>query len=154
MTTMIETNLAIQVYQVFIKASPEQIWDAITKPEFIAKYFHGAHVDSTFEPGASYKSWSPDRSQLWVDAEIYESEPPRKLSHSWRSLYDEESAGEPPSRVTWEIESSDGGTSLLTVTHDQLEASPKTAVSVSGAGWMLVLSGLKTLLETGQPMQG
>jgi len=154
MTTMIETNLAIQVYQVFIKATPEQIWDAITKPEFIAKYFHGAHVDSTFEPGASYKSWSPDRSQLWVDAEIYESEPPRKLSHSWRSLYDEESAGEPPSRVTWEIESSDGGTSLLTVTHDQLEASPKTAVSVSGAGWMLVLSGLKTLLETGQPMQG
>ena len=154
MTTMIETNLAVQVYQVFIKATPEQISDAITKPEFIAKYFHGAQVDSTFEPGASYKSWSPDRSQLWVDAEIYESEPPRKLSHSWRSLYQEDTAGEPPSRVTWEIESSDGGTSLLTVTHDQLEASPKTAVSVSGAGWMLVLSGLKTLLETGQPMQG
>jgi uncharacterized protein YndB with AHSA1/START domain len=154
MTTMIETNLAVQVYQVFIKATPEQIWDAITKPEFIAKYFHGAQVDSTFEPGASYKSWSPDRSQLWVDAEIYASEPPRKLSHSWRSLYEEDTAGEAPSRVTWEIESSDGGTSLLTVTHGQLEASPKTAVSVSGAGWMLVLSGLKTLLETGQPMQG
>jgi uncharacterized protein YndB with AHSA1/START domain len=153
MTTMTEINLATQVYQVFIKATPEQIWDAITKPEFIAKYFHGAHVESTFEPGAAYKSYSPDKAKLWVDAEIFESEPPRKLSHSWRSLYDDETAGEPPSRVTWEIEGSEGGTSLLTVTHDQLEASPKTAASVSGPGWMLVLSGLKTLVETGQPLQ-
>jgi uncharacterized protein YndB with AHSA1/START domain len=153
MTTMTDTALATQVYRVFIKATPEQIWDAITKPEFIAKYFHGAHVDSTFEAGATYKSYSPDRSQLWVDAEIYESDPPRKLQHSWRSLYEVEAADEPPSRVTWEIEPSDAGTSLLTVTHDQLEASPKTAVSVSGAGWMLVISGLKTLLETGRPMQ-
>jgi uncharacterized protein YndB with AHSA1/START domain len=154
MTTMTETNLATQVYQVYIRATPDQIWDAITKPEFIAKYFHGAQVDSTFEPGASYKSFSPDRSKLWVDAEILESDPPRRLQHSWRSLYDEESAGEPPSRVTWEIEPSEGGTSLLTVVHDRLEASPKTAASVSGAGWMLVLSGLKTLVETGRPMQG
>jgi uncharacterized protein YndB with AHSA1/START domain len=153
MTTMTETALATQVYRVFIRATPEQIWDAITKPEFISKYFHGAQVDSTFEPGAPYKSYSPDRSKLWIDAEIYESDPPRKLQHSWRSLYDDETADEPASRVTWEIEPSDGGTSLLTVTHDQLEASPKTAVGVSGAGWMLVLSGLKTLLETGRQMQ-
>ena len=152
MTTMTEINLATQVYQVFIKARPEQIWDAITKPEFIAKYFHGAHVESTFEPGAVYKSYSPDKSKLWVDAEIFESEPPRKLSHSWRSFYDDETADEPPSRVTWEIAQSAGGVSLLTVTHDQLDASPKTAASVAGPGWMLVLSGLKTLVETGRPM--
>ena len=153
MTTMTETALATQVYRVFIKATPEQIWDAITKPEFISKYFHGARVDSTFEPGATYKSYSPDGSKLWVDAEIYESDPPRTLQHSWRSLYADETADEPPSRVTWAIEPSEGGTSLLTVTHDQLDASPKTAASVSGAGWMLVISGLKTWLETGRPLQ-
>ena len=62
-----------------------------------------------------------------------------------------ELASEEPSRVTWEIEPQDGGFSLLTVTHDQLEGAPKTAQAVSG-GWMLVISGLKTLLETGKPL--
>jgi hypothetical protein len=63
-------------------------------------------------------------------------------------------AAEEPSRVTWEIESQEGGFSKLTVTHDQLEGAPKTAASVSGAGWMMVLSGLKTLVETGKPLGG
>ena len=151
MTTITEIQTT-QVYQLFIKASPDAIWDAITKPEFTAKYFHGALVDSTFEPGAPYLSYSPDRSQLWVDGEVLESERPRKLQHTWRSLYNDETATEPHSRVTWEIEPQDGGFSKLTVIHDQLDASPKTAVSVSGAGWMIVLSGLKTLLETGEPL--
>lgn len=71
---------------------------------------------------------------------------------TWRSLYDPELAGEPPSRITWEIEAQAGGFSKLTAVHDQLEGSPKTAASVSGAGWMMVLSGLKTLLETGRPL--
>ncbi len=150
MTTMTETT--VQIYQVFIKASPEAIWEAITKPEFTAKYFHGSNVDSTFEPGAAYHSYSPDRSQLWVDGEVLESDPPRKLQHTWRSLYDEDAATEPHSRVTWEIEPGDGGVSKLVVVHDQLDASPKTAAGVSGAGWMYVLSGLKTLLETGEPL--
>jgi hypothetical protein len=72
--------------------------------------------------------------------------------HEWRSSYDAEMAAEAPSRVTWEIEAQDGGFSKLTVTHDQLEGAPRTAASVSGAGWMMVLSGLKTLLETGKPL--
>src|SRR5919197_1353722 len=112
MTTMTEINLVTQVYQVFIKAPPQQIWDAITKPEFTAKYFHGSLVDSTFEVGAEYRSYSPDRWQLC-----------------------------------------EGGVSKLTVVHDELGASPKTAASVYGEGWMYVLSGLKTLLETGEPLQ-
>ena len=83
---------------------------------------------------------------------MLEFDPPRRLVHGWRSLYDPELAAEEPSRVTWEIEPQDGGFSLLTVTHDQLEGAPKTAASVVGPGWMMVLSGLKTLLETGEPL--
>ena len=84
---------------------------------------------------------------------MLEFDPPRRLVHEWRSLYDPELAAEEASRVTWEIEPQDGGYSLLTVMHDQLEGAPKTAESVAG-GWMCVLSGLKTLLETGEPLAG
>jgi uncharacterized protein YndB with AHSA1/START domain len=152
MTTM--TAQATQVYQLFIKATPDQIWAAITDPEFTTKYFHGSYVDSTWVAGAPYNGYSTDRSQHWVDGEVLEAEPPLRLVHTWRSLYDPEAVTEPHSRVTWQIEQQENSTSLLTVVHDQLEDSPKTASSVSGAGWMLVLSGLKTLLETGRPLAG
>ena len=150
MTTMTATTT--QVYQLFIRATPEQIWQAITTPEFTGRYFHGSLVDSSFEPGAPYRGWSPDRSEQWVDGEVLESNPPRLLQHTWRALYDPETAAEEPSRVTWEIEPQDDGTTLLTVVHDELEGAPRTAASVSGVGWMHVLSGLKTLLETGKPL--
>jgi uncharacterized protein YndB with AHSA1/START domain len=149
MTTMTATTT--QVYTVFIKASPEQIWDAITKPEFTSKFFYGSLVDSTFEPGTPFRGWSPDREQLWTDGEVLDSEKPRRLSYTWRSLYNEETAAEEPSRVTWEIEAQDGGVSKLTVVHDQLEGAPKTAANVAG-GWPYIISGLKTLLETGEPL--
>ena len=147
------TATSTQIYQVFIKASPEQVWDAITKPEFTSKYFYGSVIDSTFEPGASLNGWSSDRTQQYIDGEVLESHPPQRLSHTWRALYDEETAAEPHSRVTWDIEPADGGVTKLTVVHDQLEASPKTAENVAG-GWSFILSGLKTLLETGEPLAG
>jgi uncharacterized protein YndB with AHSA1/START domain len=150
MTTTTEINLTTQVYKVFIKASPEQVWDAITKPEFTAKYFHGARVENTAE---RHLGLGPN-GEVWGDSATREFDPPRRLVHGWRSLYDPEAASEAESRVTWEIEPHEGGYSELTVTHDELEGAPRTAQSVSGAGWMWVLSGLKTLLETGQPLQG
>ena len=137
-----------QVYQVFIKATPEAIWDAITKPEFTARYFYGARIENTAE---RHRALSPD-GDVWGDSPTFEYDPPRRLVHEWQSLYDPELAAEEPSRVSWEIEPQDGDYCKLTVVHDRLEASPKTAESVSGAGWMMVLSGLKTLLETGQPL--
>jgi uncharacterized protein YndB with AHSA1/START domain len=98
-------------------------------------------------------SKGPDGS-VWGDETVIEADPPRRLVHSWRSLYDPEMADEPASRVTWEIEPGDGGVCQLIVTHDRPEESGKTAASVAGAGWMFVLSGLKTLLETGEPLSG
>lgn len=142
------TDLATQIYQVFIKATPEQIWDAITQPEQTARYFHGARITNTPQRHISY---GPDGS-TWGDGPVLEFDPPRRLVHEWRSLYDEELATEPPSRVTWEIEPQDGGYCKLTVTHDRLGGAPKTAASVAGPGWMFVLSGLKTVLETGESL--
>ena len=153
---MIEAK-TVQVYQVFIKATPDQIWDAITKPEFTQQYFYGSVIDSSFEPGTPYHGWAADRSAQYVDGEIVEADPPRRLRHTWRTLWDEDAAAflvsglvfdvarprklvhtwhamydpglaeEDASRVTWEIEPQDGGIVKLTVVHDQLEASPKTA---------------------------
>jgi uncharacterized protein YndB with AHSA1/START domain len=141
-----------QVYQVFIKATPERIWEAITDPTFTVKYFHGSRVELKPVSGSPYKGVSPDGSQLWVHGEVLEADPPRRLVHTWTAKYDPVMAEEVPSRVTWEITGRDGGMSLLTVVHDQLEGAPKTAESVSGEGWMYVLSGLKTVLETGDSL--
>jgi uncharacterized protein YndB with AHSA1/START domain len=142
--------LTTQVYSVFIRATPEQIWEAITKPEFSRKYFHGSHVTVTPQ---WYRGTDGGDCDL-VSGPVFEYDPPNRLSHGWRSLYDPDCAAEDESRVTWEIEALEGGVSKLTVVHDRLESSPKTASNVSGAGWMHVLSGLKTLLETGEPLFG
>ena len=149
--TMTETDLATQVYAIFIRSTPEKVWEAITTPEFTTRYFYGSAIDSTFEPGTPYLGLSSDRTQRLVDGEVLEADPPRRLQHTWRALYDEDTAVEPHSRVTWEIEPQENGITKLTVVHDRLEAAPKTAESVAG-GWAYVLSGLKTLLETGTPL--
>lgn len=148
MSTM--TTQATQVYSVFIRATPEQIWEAITMPEFTARYFYGQRI----EIAADHRSWWNGEGELVSSGGVIEFDPPRRLVHGWNSSYDPEMAAEPESRVTWEIEPQDGGYSLLTVVHDRLDDSPKTAASVSGVGWMMVLSGLKTLLETGEPLAG
>jgi uncharacterized protein YndB with AHSA1/START domain len=138
-----------QVYRIVIKATAQQIWDALTLPEFSRRYFHGAAITVTPD---RYESRGPDGSS-WGDAPVYEWDPPHRLVHGWRSSYDPELENEPESRVTWEITPSDDGTCLLTTIHDRLEGSPGTASSVAGKGWTGVISALKTLLETGEPMQ-
>jgi uncharacterized protein YndB with AHSA1/START domain len=147
MTTITDIQTT-QVYQVFIKATPEAIWEAITKPEFTRRYFHGASITATPD---HYDSRGPN-GEVWGDADVFEFDPPRKLSHGWRSLYDPEVVQEDESRVTWEIEAGEDGVTLLTVVHDRLEGAPKTAAKVAGVGWMGVLSSLKTLLETGEAL--
>ena len=150
MTAATEPVTARQVYQLYIKASQEQVWDAITNPAIVARFFHGAQIESTYEVGSRLCSLSPDRSQVWGDNTILECDPPRRLVHTWRSLYDPEMAAEPESRVTWEIEAQPAGFSKLTVIHDRLDSSPKTAASV--VGWSYILSNLKTVVETGEAL--
>ena len=139
------TAQATQVYSVFIKATPEQVWDAITRPEFTQQYFYGARIELRGD-----RRFSAIGDTEW-DEEVLEAEPPSRLVHRFVAAYDPDMAAEEPSRVTWEIEPQEGGISKLTVVHDQLETAPKTAESVAG-GWMYILSGLKTLLETGKPL--
>ena len=142
MTTMTETTT--QVYRVFIRASPETIWDAITKPDFSEQYFHGVRLELR-----GGRRWSTMKDGRAWDEAILEEDPPRRLVHEWSAGYDPELAAEEPSRVTWEIEPRENGVSLLTVVHDRLEGAPKTAEAVSGEGWTYVLSTLKSFLETG-----
>jgi uncharacterized protein YndB with AHSA1/START domain len=146
------TARATQTYHLYIRATPQQIWDAITKAEHSAAYLFGAHVETTGETGTPFRYHSPDRTTLWGDDTILEAYPPHRLVISYRGLYHPDLATEPPSRVTWQTDADHNGVSLLTVVHDHLEHAPKTAERVAGAGWMRVLSGLKTLLETGEAL--
>ncbi|MDX6487136.1 MAG: hypothetical protein QOF43_2289 [Gaiellaceae bacterium] len=146
MTTM--TASATQVYSIFIRATAEQVWEAITNPEFTQKYFYGSRIESSFKAGEPYDGYSSDGAQHLVDGVVLEADPPNKLVTTWRALYDAETAAEPHSRVTWEIAPAQEGVVQLTVVHDDLGAAPKTAAHVAG-GWSWILSGLKSTLETG-----
>jgi uncharacterized protein YndB with AHSA1/START domain len=160
MTTATET--ATQVYRIYIKATPEAIWDAITKPEWTQKYGYRAIAEYDLRPGGKYQARATEEMQamgmteLVVDGEVLEADPPRKLVQTWRALWDEEIKSEGPTRVTFDIEEDDGGFTRLTVTHE-LENAPVTADQVAsvarihegGGGWSWILSDLKTLLETG-----
>ena len=146
---MTDPALATQVYQVFIRASAEQIWQALTDPDITAQYFHGARITVTPE---RYTTRGPE-GQVWGDSPVEVWVLPHKYVAGWLSLYDAEGGKEPMSRITFEIEPQDDGDYCrLIVTHDRLENSPKTANNVQGPGWMFVLSNLKTFLETGAPL--
>jgi uncharacterized protein YndB with AHSA1/START domain len=149
MTTTELTATTTQVYQLFIRATPEAIWEAITAPEFTERYFYGVRIETSSERRITH---AYDGSDTYGEDPVFEWDPPRRLVHGWHSKWNPELSAEKPSRVSWEIDPRDDDTCLLTVVHDQLEGAPKTAESVSGPGWMMVLSGLKTLLETGEPL--
>jgi uncharacterized protein YndB with AHSA1/START domain len=169
MTTKTETAVTTQVYQVYIKATPQAIWDAITKPEWTEKYGYGGLSEYDLRAGGAYRSLASEAMKkagaemgfptpdVIVDGEVVEADPPRKLVQTWRMLMDPEMAAEGFTRLTYEIEESAGGVTKLTVVHD-LEGAPKLADMVAGGreaegaggGWSWVLSDLKSLLETGK----
>ena len=160
---MITTSTTTQVYRVYIKATPEAVWDAITKPEWTEQYGYGGRADYDLRPGGHYRGVASEEMramgspEVAVDGEVIEVDPPHRLVQTWRMAMDREMAAEGFTRVTYEIEETKSGSTRLTVVHD-LEGAPKLAALVAGeledtgagGGWSWVLSDLKSLLETGQ----
>jgi uncharacterized protein YndB with AHSA1/START domain len=165
MTTKTGIDPTTQIYRVYIKATPQAIWDAITKPEWTAKYGYGGRGEYELRPGGSYRGLTSDEMrsmgapEVGVDGEVIEADPPHRLVQTFRMVMDAAMAEEGFTRLTYEIGEGKGGVTTLTVTHD-LTGAPRLATLMSGAledqgaggGWSYVLSGLKTLLETGQPL--
>jgi uncharacterized protein YndB with AHSA1/START domain len=133
------------VFETYIKTTPERLWDAITDPEMRAKYSFGVRSDSDWTPGSHYKSSVPGVVDI-AEGENLEVDPPRRLVQSFKALWSDEVKSAGTSRITWEIEPV-GTSCRLRVTHDQLS---DDANSELWGGWMMILSGLKTLLETGE----
>src|SRR5437899_4673654 len=138
----------VQIYQVFIRTTPEKLWQALTDGEVTKKYFFGETIHSDWKRGSKWYSPVPNGS-LAVEGTVLEADPSRRLVITWHPLYDPELSTE-HSRVTYLIEKR-GEVCKLTVTHELAEA-PKTAKHVDEDGWTTILSGLKTLLETGESM--
>jgi uncharacterized protein YndB with AHSA1/START domain len=165
MTTTVATTATTQVYRVYIKATPEAIWDAITNPEWTERFGYGGRSEYELRRGGAYRGYSNEGMRkagapdLAVDGEVIEADPPHKLVQTWRMLMDDRMAAEGFTRLTYEIEPRKEGVTRLTVIHD-LEGAPSLQLLMSGAmedqgaggGWSWVLSSLKTLLETGQSL--
>jgi len=135
-----------KVYEIYIKTTPERLWEAITNPEIRAKYNFGARQTSDWTPGSRYEMGAPGAPGALGEGENLEVDPPRRLVQSMRALWSEDVKAEGYSRVTWEIEPV-GDSCRLTVTHDQLREGANDQLY---GGWPMILSGLKTWLETGE----
>jgi uncharacterized protein YndB with AHSA1/START domain len=168
MTTTTENDVTTtQIHRVYIRSTAQAVWDAITKPEWTAKYGYGASVEYDLRPGGAYRALSSPEMRAMgapdvaVDGEVIESDPPRKLVQTWRMVMDDDLAAEGFTRLTHEIEEIEGGVIRLTVIHD-LAGAPSLANLVAGGmesqgaggGWSWVLSDLKSLLETGARLAG
>jgi len=164
------TALTTQVYRVWIKATPERIWAAITDPEWNHRYAYQAPSYYELTKGGSFHATATKDMKDFaaasgfeipdtiLDGEVLESEPPRRLVQTWRMLMDPSTAGEPFTTLTFEIEDAkmQAGVCKLTITHE-LTGAPATAAMVAGiddlgagGGWAWILSDLKTVLETGK----
>jgi uncharacterized protein YndB with AHSA1/START domain/DNA-binding transcriptional ArsR family regulator len=136
------------VYEIFIRTTPERLWRAITDPADTRQYYFGTEVRSDWKAGS--KLVYLDHGEVSLDCKILEIDPAHRLVHSFTAIYSPEMATEKPSRVTWEIEKM-GDACRLTLVHDEFDGETATYFSVEH-GWSQILSGLKTLIETGQPL--
>ncbi len=144
-----------QVYVLYIRTTPEKLWEAISSPNVTQQYFFGTRVQSDFKPGSeiSYHMEGPEgEARIPVKGKIVEVEPHKKLVHTFHHDFgDKERGYSQESRVTYELEPM-GDLVKLTLIHDQFRGDEETYRSVSG-GWPIVLNGLKTVLETGKPLE-
>jgi uncharacterized protein YndB with AHSA1/START domain/DNA-binding transcriptional ArsR family regulator len=140
----LESRTMEKVFEIYIKTTPERLWQAITDTEMRRQYTFGAVITSDWAPGSRYEATGGGATI--AEGENLEVDPPRRLVQSFRAVWDDDVKNEGTSRVTWEIEPI-GDSCRLTVTHDQLREGANAQLY---GGWPMVLSGLKTLLETGE----
>jgi uncharacterized protein YndB with AHSA1/START domain len=172
MTTDTATATTTQIYRIYIKATPERIWEAIVSPDWSEQYYYGTRVDFDLRPGGAYRAapgapmlagfeaMGMEAPDVVVDGEVIESDPPRKLVHTFCLRMDPTVEAEGHTRVTWELVPIADDVTKVIVTHDVTDA-PATATMVhgdgeaegnGGGGWDQILSALKTLLETGEAL--
>jgi len=143
--TVIDGHGAMNVFEIYIKTTPERLWEAITDEEMRSRYSFGVGTVSEWTEGSEYKSGVPGVIEIAVGENV-EVDPPRRLVQTMTALWSDDVRAEGESRVTWEIEPV-GSSCRLRVTHDQLSADANSELF---GGWPMILSGLKTLLETGE----
>lgn len=159
-----KAGLVTRIHEIYIKAPQLQIWEAITTPGWTEKYGYGAAAEFDLKPGGAFRYKASPQMKTYglpdtiIDGEVLESDPPRKLVHSYRWLFSDANRAEGFTRVTWEIEPTEAGFCRLSVTHEMENAPIMAAATVAkfdtrgGGGWTWILSDLKSLLETGQRM--
>jgi uncharacterized protein YndB with AHSA1/START domain/DNA-binding transcriptional ArsR family regulator len=137
-----------KVFEIYIRTTPERLWEAIIDPEMRSRYTFGIRVDSDWTPGSSYAGNHPAAAAALFEGENLEVDPPKRLVQSYTAMWSDDVRRDGTSRVTWEIEAVADSCRLL-VTHDRL---PEDANDQIYGGWPQILSGLKTLLETGETL--
>jgi uncharacterized protein YndB with AHSA1/START domain/DNA-binding transcriptional ArsR family regulator len=137
-----------KVFEIYIRTTPERLWQAITDPSLRTRYQFGARIESDWAAGSSYRVAHPGAPGPLIEGENLQVDPPRRLVQSYRAVWDDNVVAEGTSRVTWDIEPV-GDSCRLTVTHDQLRQGADEHLY---GGWPMILSGLKTWLETGEEL--
>ncbi|MCZ6561230.1 MAG: SRPBCC family protein [Gammaproteobacteria bacterium] len=138
------------IYEIFIRTTPEKLWEALTSAAFTRLYFHNTEINSDWKVGSPVVFNRANDGGIAVEGEILAADKPRLLSYTWRALYDEDMAAESHSRLTFEIEEMPG-VCRLRIVHDDFDADSKTYEQVS-QGWSAIICSLKSLLETGEPL--
>lgn len=136
-----------KIYEIYIRTTPQRLWAAITDPEIRSKYQFGMQMTSDFTPGSRFEMGSPKAPGLLGEGVNLEVDPPRRLVQTMTALWSPDVESEGPTRITWEISPIGDDSCLLVVTHDQLREGANDQLY---GGWPMILSGLKTWLESGE----
>jgi uncharacterized protein YndB with AHSA1/START domain len=155
------SDSAIKVFEIYIRASAQAVWDAITRPEWTVRYGYKAASEYDLRPGGAFRALanaqmrSMGLPEVIIDGEVVDVDAPAKLVHTYRFLFSGETEAEGFTRITWVVAPTAGGFTRLTVTHDVTDAPLMSGMISSrfslqgGGGWTWILSDLKSLLETG-----
>ena len=138
------------VNQIIIRAPRERVWEAITTPEFTSRYYYGSTLKTDLTVGSPFTYHMPNGGPI-VEGEVLASEPPNRLVHTYHSLWPPMNE-DAPTKVTWELEAMPGGVTRVTVVHEDFQGETATYNGLQSGGWTWILSNMKTLLETGEPM--